>query len=265
MEQNNISPWYTTTKFYLYGALAILCFLALTFLSVDLWNRGITTPPKLLAEVVRWDKWLMVHMNGGGREYGWLNSFWYTVSDKKTWIALALAAITGVWRAVEGSWKRKLAFLLVSAVVITLFDQVSSGVIKPLVCRLRPSHDPTIMTLLNYVNEYHGGRYGFVSSHAANNAGICTWLFLIHRHTFTRIILVIYALAIGYSRVYLGVHFPFDVLCGWLLGIALAWIGFYLAHRFFTVHDARRPTPLLLVLAATFIYIVVRATFFPMV
>lgn len=262
MEQQENTLTSRRLRYCLIGGLALLLLPLLTWLVIELQEHGSDAPSRLLMRLVEWDKWLMVHLNGKGE--GHLNAFWYIVSDKMTWIPLSLAAIIGVWRVTEGSWRKKLAFLVVLALCITVFDQVSSSIIKPLVCRLRPSHDPTIMTLLHYVDGYHGGQYGFVSGHATNIAGVCTWLFLIQRHTLTRIVLVLFALAMGYSRIYLGVHFPGDVICGYMLGIALALLGYYLANKFFTVHDARRPTLLLLVLALTLLYIIVRAAFFPL-
>jgi undecaprenyl-diphosphatase len=98
--------------------------------------------------------------------------------------------------------------------------------LKPLVARLRPTHNPEIADLIHTVNGYRGGRYGFVSSHAANAATFVTFTALIFRNRYYSILLSLWAFLTAYSRVYLGVHYVGDVLCGALIGV-LVGMGVY--------------------------------------
>lgn len=108
---------------------------------------------------------------------------------------------------------------------ILLADQVSSGLMKPYFERLRPCHNPELEGLL-YVYGRCGGLYGFVSSHAANTFGVATFLTLILRKKQKGIKwLFLYAVIVSYSRIYLGVHYPLDVLFGALVGVLSAYLS----------------------------------------
>ena len=101
------------------------------------------------------DKQAMLILNYDGSSTA--DSFWYLYSQKLTWIPLELTALAAVLAMHPGKMREKLVFVVSFIVVLTLCDQLSSGVIKPLVGRLRPSHDPSVCNLLHYVNDYRGG------------------------------------------------------------------------------------------------------------
>ena len=103
-------------------------------------------------------------------------------------------------------------------------------ILKPWVARLRPTHNPEIADLIHTVNGYRGGRYGFVSSHAANAATFVTFTALVFRNRFYTILLTLWAFLTAYSRVYLGVHYVGDVLCGALVGV-LVGVGVYAVFK----------------------------------
>lgn len=173
-----------------------------------------------------------------------IDQFWFAFSSFRTWIPLMIVLGLELFLACDGSWRKRLLFLVCLVLMLTLLDQLSSGVIKHFVARPRPSHDPAICGLLHYVNGYHGGRYGFVSGHATNIAGLATWLCLIFRRPLTRLAFGVFAVMLCYSRMYLGVHYPSDILCGALLGFTIAYLLFRLMRRWFTFSTDGR-TPLL--------------------
>ncbi len=170
------------------------------------------------------DKKMMLVLNFKGAPL--TDHFWYGYSHLWGWWPFIVAVLAEVWRNSQHNWRDFAVFLVATALLVTLLDQTSSSIIKPLVGRLRPSHDPAIREMLHYVNNYHGGSYGFVSGHATNIVGLATWIGLIFRHRLTRAILALFAILMCYSRIYLGVHYPGDVLCGALLGYGIARLAF---------------------------------------
>lgn len=121
--------------------------------------------------------------------------------------------------------RQTLLILLFTAILITLTDQISSNLFKNLFMRIRPCSDPRIKDLVHIVNDYRSGSYSFTSSHAANFFGIAVFFSGLLgkkiRH-FSPAILIL-AGFIGYTRIYLGVHFFGDVIAGALMG---SFIGF---------------------------------------
>lgn len=132
------------------------------------------------------------------------------------------------------------------ALLITAADQTASSIIKPLVERYRPSHDPTLQYLVHTVNGYLGGRYGFASSHAANTFALATFLTLVIRNRFLSWTLFIWAAINCYSRIYCGVHYVGDILCGAMIGVVFAAIAYQLyliaSLKFFVISHHNKRT-----------------------
>jgi undecaprenyl-diphosphatase len=158
-----------------------------------------------------------------------LNSFHSTfwdevmsiISGTTTWIPLYLAIL--IYLGVK--LKRKfLVLFLAIAIAVTLSDQVSV-LIKNSVHRLRPCHEKSL-GMVHLVNGNCGGKYGFVSSHASNSFMVAMLCLLLIRKRWFTYSMILWALIIGYSRIYLGVHYPGDVICGSILGILIGW-GIY--------------------------------------
>lgn len=169
----------------------------------------------------QWDKQLLLWLNYDGSAF--TDTFWYYFSGKIAWAATAAAILYTLFFNKRG-WREATLVILMTFVVIILCDQVSAALIKPLVERPRPSRNAEISALLHLVNEYRGGRFGFVSSHAANSFGIALWLSLLFKGRVFRCTVFTWAALNCYSRIYLGVHYPGDILCGSIVGVAITML-----------------------------------------
>lgn len=125
----------------------------------------------------------------------------------------------------------KRAFLYLLAIVVTfaICDSGSTILFKHTICRLRPCHDPSVMDMVRML-EYKGGQYGFISSHAANLFGLAmVSSFAIRRRWYTFLIFG-WAALVAYSRVYVGKHFPGDVICGAIFGLIAGLLVIYIVN-----------------------------------
>lgn len=147
--------------------------------------------------------------------------FWKSVSSRISCLLIVLCALSLAVAKCRCSFKERLAVILFLLIVLTLCDQLSASFLKPYFARLRPSHDAQLCTMLHYVDGYRGGRYGFVSSHAANVFGVTTFMAMFFKNKLVTISLLIWSLCVCYSRIYLGVHYLGDVLGGCILGTTI--------------------------------------------
>lgn len=155
------------------------------------------------------------------------DSVFWVLSSKLLWIPIALLFLYLIVKKKDYNWTMKIAAVLGLAITITLCDQIASSLFKPLVARFRPSHDIEISAMLHYVHGYRGGNYGFMSSHAANAFGAAVFGSKIIKNKYFTALLFTTAILVTYSRIYLGVHFLGDVVCGAAIGIA---VGLAVCH-----------------------------------
>ncbi len=178
--------------------------------------------------LIHFDKQLLLFLNGS--DCVWLDNVMWQISRTGTWTVMACVLLLLVWKGRD--WRGLLLFVVCMALAITLADQISSSIFKPLVARPRPTHDAEIGGLVDVVRDYRGGRYGFVSSHAANVFAVATLVAGIVRRRLLTVCLLLWAALVSYSRIYLGVHYPGDILCGAALGAVIGLLVCRLYVRF---------------------------------
>ena len=184
---------------------------------------------ELIQTLDQWDTSLFLCLNGMHNRF-W-DYFMTMYSDKFVWIPFYVAFLIVMIRNFRP--KVVLSYLLVVAAIILVCDQVSSSLLKPMVERMRPSNlDNPISPMVHVVFPYRGGRYGFPSSHAANAWGISFFAILLVKRKWLTGFLVPWAVLMTYSRVYLGVHYPGDLLVGTFIGILTAVVAYQLCKRF---------------------------------
>lgn len=166
------------------------------------------------------DTQLFLYLNGLHNSFFDFVMYW--LSDKYIWVPLYLFII---YLVIKRYKMKGLYLILFTLLVVVSTDQISSHLIKAIVQRLRPSHEPSIAEMVHLSKEGSGGLYGFVSSHSANAFGIVMFLALVIGKEFRILIysLFIWAFFVSYSRIYNGVHYPGDVVCGIILGLFLGW------------------------------------------
>jgi undecaprenyl-diphosphatase len=164
--------------------------------------------------LIDFDKKALLYLNGI-HSPAWDNVMWW-ISGSKSWIPLYIVLlILIIYR--ERPYRFIFTILFI-AITVVLCDQISV-LIKNLVERPRPTHDSEIASMVHIVNNYKGGMYGFVSSHAANCFGIATFLANQFKHYKWSLFLFVWAAVVSYSRICLGVHYPLDIICGGVLGM----------------------------------------------
>ena len=197
----------------------------------------------MLEQLLHIDTEILLAINGWHAP--WADTLMWIISAKETWIPLYLLLVgLLVWRyrkpaMTSVKWLQKVPACVVMIVMIVMAvgaaDFIASGILKDLVARPRPSRVPELEGVLHIVNGYRSGQYGFVSSHAANTMA-CGLLFaLIWRKKIATIGLMLWVAMNCYSRMYLGVHYPLDIIGGLVVGalVAVAAYGALLAvvHR----------------------------------
>jgi undecaprenyl-diphosphatase len=163
------------------------------------------------------DQRLLLWLNG--HHSAFFDHVMYFVSGRYEWIPLYAVLIGFIIHKYR--WK-SIWIILAVIIMITLSDQIAN-LLKSGVKRLRPCKDPEIGHLVHLVNNYCGGAYGFVSGHAANSFALTTFVSLLFRKKWVTTCMVLWAALVAYSRIYLGVHYPGDVIGGAIIGAVIAW------------------------------------------
>ena len=181
-----------------------------------------------MEELIQFDKQLLLWFNGS--ESLFLDSLITTLTNAKTWIPLYLSLFYVV---VKSNQTVRDVFMILAAagLCVLLAGTIDDTIVKPTVARWRPGHDPQIGMLVDTVNGYRGGNYGFFSAHASNTFSIAIFFSLLMRQRLFTIFMVCWSLINCYTRLYLGVHYPGDILVGLSWGAIVGTSVYYLYRR----------------------------------
>lgn len=167
------------------------------------------------------DTQVFLALNGLHAPY--FDAFMKLFTGKWIWVPMYAAVLFAVVRNYR--WRQTLAVLVCVALAITIADQVCATLIRPEVCRLRPSNpENPLSEMVHIVGGYRGGSYGFPSCHAANSFALASFLTLLFANRKLSLFIFAWAVLNSYSRVYLGVHYPGDLLVGAIIALRRVWL-----------------------------------------
>jgi len=186
-----------------------------------------------LEKIKQWDQWLFIQINSG-QSNSFFDSIMPYLRSAFYWTPLYLFILLFVlfnFKKNGRGWWWVLFFLC----TVSLTDVVSSRIFKEIFERLRPCQDPDFMGYVRLLVDNCSTGYSFTSSHAANHFGMAAFFFITFRSVFKKwaLLAFLWALLISYAQVYVGVHYPLDVLGGALIGLLFGWmLGNFFNKRF---------------------------------
>jgi undecaprenyl-diphosphatase len=178
-------------------------------------------------QIIAWDREIFLLLNQLGNS-SW-DGFWLTATNRLTFVPMYLLLLFLMYRKM--GWPRFLMTTATIALMILFTDQVTN-IFKYGFERLRPCRDPELVHIMRVVAD-RCGLYGFFSAHASNSMATAIFLGITLRANYKWLpsTLIIWSLIVAYSRIYVGVHFPLDILCGLLFGMLSGWIFYQINSR----------------------------------
>ena len=165
--------------------------------------------------IIDFDKQLLLLVNGSASLY--FDSLVHILTTASTWIPLYISLLYIVIKN-NDSVQKILLVLAGAGLCVLIAGTIDDAIVKPLVARWRPTHDPQIGLLVDVVDGYRGGNYGFFSAHASNTFSIAIFFWWLVRSRLLTTAMVIWSFTNCWTRMYLGVHFPGDIFVGLLWG-----------------------------------------------
>lgn len=173
-------------------------------------------------KILELDQQLFLFLNGQWSVF-W-DWFFYIVSAIPTWLPLYAAIVYFSWR--KWGWKRTFYVILFTLIALGLADWTASF-FKTVTPKFRPTHNPDIKHLVHTVNGYVGGLYGTVSGHAATSFAVATFISGVFQKKWVTWAMFFWAALVAFSRIYLGVHFPMDIIFGTIAGILIGRLCYW--------------------------------------
>lgn len=180
-----------------------------------------------MEKLLELDRDLFLFLNGLHSPF--MDPILFFLTDGRAWLPLYLLTAYLVYKS-----NKKESLWILGGIILSILitDQITTSFMKPFFARLRPSHEPSLQGMVHHVNNYFGGLYGFASSHAANTFGVTMFLWsILRKHYRWSALLFIWPAVMSYSRIYLGVHYPGDIIVGTLIGLLTGWLVFRLYGR----------------------------------
>ena len=173
----------------------------------------------MIEKIIELDHRLFLILNGAGSDF--FDPIMLFITSSWMWVPVYLFLVYFFLKksGLKGLIKIGLVFI-----TLLITDQTSVQLFKEVFERLRPCHDPALQEHLRLVADHCGGQFGFVSSHATNSFGLLVVSAGLVRIRLYTLILIFWALIVSYSRIYIGVHFPGDILGGMILGTVLGFL-----------------------------------------
>ena len=179
-------------------------------------------------DIIALDKQWLLAVNGSDSLF--LDRVVRVLTTAITWVPLYISLFFLVLRNNE-NFRKVLCVLAGAGLCVLLAGTIDDMIVKPTVARWRPTHDPEIGLLVDIVDGYRGGRFGFFSAHASNTFSIAVFFCWLIRSRLLSVALVIWSFTNCWTRMYLGVHFPGDILVGLTWGLIVGTVVYYLFYR----------------------------------
>ena len=183
----------------------------------------------MIEQLLQYDERLFVYLNSLGSSS--FDGFWLLVTNKLTFIPLYAFLLFLIFKKL--GWKTALVVLLLVSLMITVTDQMSN-LFKSLFERPRPCRVPHLEEIIRFIAP-RCGKYGYFSAHAASSMALAVFIGLLLKKHFPKLvfILLFWSALVSYSRIYVGVHYPLDIITGMCIGGITGWV-FYKIEQFFT-------------------------------